>query len=492
MSINQRYLPAGTFLNRILLGLAILACLSLMAHSTFAQEKTAGGDREVWTGTLQAGPTKLRLDFVIETDQAGKMSATMISIDQGGVKIAVETVEIDANSIKMTLPQIAGSFEGKLNEAGDECEGTWKQGPASLPLTIKRKAAAKPTAIPKKKVWEDRPQRPKEPFPYLSTDVTIKNNAAGMELAGTLTMPKSDKPVPAIVLVSGSGPQDRDETLMGHKPFLVIADHLSRNGIAVVRYDDRGVGKSTGNFAKCITDDFASDTQAVVEFLATQQGIDSTKIGILGHSEGGIIAPMVANQTDKVAFNILLAGPGVDGATIINSQSKAIAAGMGASPEQLALSASLNKRLFKIIRDNQDQEDIKDALLAEFDQWLETLDEPERTAAAASRSAISQFSGAWYRNFIVYDPAPALAKNRCPTLAILGGKDLQVLQDVNQSAIQEALDKNGVAGNELVVFDDANHLFQTAKTGLLNEYETIDQTIKPEVLDKFVTWIKQR
>lgn len=445
-------------------------------------------EQDVWAGGLNVGAVTLRLEIVIR-EEDGEQNAKMVSVDQGGVEIKVIDVVIADGKMAFKVPQIAGSFEGKLNESGDEATGTWKQGPNELPLTLKKRANGK---ITKGKKWEDRPQRPKQPLPYDAVEVTIKNGEADVELAGTLTLPKDGKPTAAVILVSGSGQQDRDETLMEHKPFLVLADHLTRQGIAVLRYDDRGVGKSTGDFASATSNDFASDALAAIKFLSTHPKTKTAKLGIIGHSEGGLIAPIVANMSELVDFNVLLAGPGVDGEAVILSQSKAIAKGMGASDSDLEKASKLNQKLMGIVRSSVDQKDISDELNSAFEQWVESLDESERAEAKSAAAGVAQMSTPWFRNFIVYDPAPALAASKCPTLALLGGKDLQVLVDPNQQAIEEALEKNQVVGNELVVFPSLNHLFQTAVTGLPSEYISIDETISPKVLKKITSWIKER
>lgn len=444
--------------------------------------------QEVWAGGLNIGAVKLRLEIVI-SEQDGKQKTKMISVDQGGVEINVTDLLIADGKLTFKVPQISGSFDGKLNESADEATGTWKQGPNELPLTLKKRASGETTKSTK---WEDRPQRPKMPLPYNAVEVTIKNVDANVELGGTLTLPKDGKPSAAVILVSGSGQQDRDETLMEHKPFLVLADHLTRQGIAVLRYDDRGAGKSTGDFATATSNDFAGDALAAIKFLNAHPQTKNAKLGIIGHSEGGLIAPLVANMSDLVDFNVLLAGPGVDGEAVILSQSKAIAKGMGASDSDLEKASKLNKKLMGIVRSSVGQKDISDDLRTAFEQWVASLDESERAEAKSAAAGVAQMSTPWFRNFIVYDPAPALAANKCPTLALLGGKDLQVLVDPNKQAIEEALAMNQVEGNELVVFPNLNHLFQTAVTGLPGEYVSIDETMSPKVMKKITSWIKKR
>jgi alpha/beta superfamily hydrolase len=257
----------------------------------------------LWKGTLRPGPVELRLVLKVR-DEGGALIAALDSLDQGAKDIRVDTITRKADSVSFAIAAIRGSYSGTISADGTRIEGTWSQGAASLPLVFERTETVETIR---------RPQEPMPPFPYKAEDVVFKNAAGGVELAGTLTLPASGKPFPAAVLLSGSGPQDRDEALMGHRPFFVLADHLTRLGIAVLRFDDRGVARSTGDFAAATTEDFATDALAGLEFLKRRPEIDPARVGLIGHSEGGLIAPMVAARSKDVAFLVLIAAPSLRG-----------------------------------------------------------------------------------------------------------------------------------------------------------------------------------
>ena len=279
---------------------------------TAAAAKLAGS----WLGPLKVGVIELRLVLKISVDDAGKLSAKLDSIDQGAKDIPVDEVSFRDGTLTAEVKLIKGKFVGKLDADQQALVGTWTQGPQSLPLTLKKTEGD---------VQLKRPQEPKPPFPYRAVDVQFDNATDHVTLAGTLTVPEGAGPFPAVILITGSGPQDRDEFLLGHRPFLVLADYLTRRGIAVLRYDDRGVAKSTGNFATSTTYDFKRDAAAAVDFLRTRPEIDAKRIGLCGHSEGGMIAPMVASEKPEVAFIVLMAGTGVTGEEILYRQGALIA-----------------------------------------------------------------------------------------------------------------------------------------------------------------------
>ncbi len=244
-----------------------------------------GSIEGVWLGTLQVPATKLRIVFNITTRPDGSFSATLDSPDQGATGIPVGAVSMEASQVTLDVSAVSGRYEGTLNEDGSAISGKWTQGGVSLDLVLQRvDEAPKPV----------RPQEPKKPYPYSEEEVTYENAKAGVTFAGTLTMPRTGGPFPAVLLITGSGAQDRDETVFGHRPFLILADYLTRRGIAVLRVDDRGTGGTKGDASQATSEDFADDTLAGVEYLKTRRQIDPKRIGLIGHSEGGMIAPMVA------------------------------------------------------------------------------------------------------------------------------------------------------------------------------------------------------
>jgi pimeloyl-ACP methyl ester carboxylesterase len=462
---------------------AILSCpLLLITLSAEPQPKDSKTSPIVglWEGALKVGAVNLRLAFKIAELPDKGLSATMDSIDQGAKGIPVDKVTLADNKLTLELPKLKATFSGTVAADLNSVKGEWKQADTAFPLEIKRV----------EKISEvRRPQTPQPPFPYVAEEVTFENKTAALKLAGTLTKPKGDGPFPAVILITGSGPQDRDETLFNHKPFMVLADHLSRKGIAVLRYDDRGVGKSTGEFIKATTADFATDVQAAIAFLKERKEIDAKKIGLMGHSEGGLIAPIVAAQNPEVAFIVLLAGPGVSGEEILIMQGQALLKAMKADEKTFAFQKKIQEKLFKLIREGADAKAIEAAL----QDALKEIPEKTKKAAEAQLKASEKMLGTvWMRYFLTYDPRNDLKKVRCPVLAVNGEKDLQVPPAENLSEIEKALKGAGNKDVTIQEFKGLNHLFQTCQTGLLDEYGKIEETFAPAALDVITEWILKR
>ncbi|HVI00315.1 MAG TPA: alpha/beta fold hydrolase, partial [Enhygromyxa sp.] len=326
-----------------------------------------------------------------------------------------------------------------------------------------------------------RPQNPKPPFPYAIEEVTIENPAApGVTLAATLTIPPGDKPHPAVVLISGSGLQDRDETIAEHKPFWIIADHLSRNGIAVLRYDDRGFAKSTGDGTTATLEDFATDAHAAIRWLATHPKIDPERVGLIGHSEGGVIAPLVASQHAKdVDFLVLLAGTGVTGSELVVHQLGLIMAASGAAPELVEREQANIRALHEVLLG---------AAPADAKSAVEAALRSQGGDEATMAMQVEALSSPWMRHFLAYDPIPALKRVKVPVLILFGDKDLQVAPEQNLAPMKAALSKNRRV--ESMRFPGLNHLFQPANKGTPDEYGVIEQTIAVDVLDRMTTWLR--
>jgi pimeloyl-ACP methyl ester carboxylesterase len=374
-----------------------------------------------------------------------------------------------------------------LTETEAGLRGSFKQGPIGAMLDLK------PVAID---TVAKRPQTPKEPFPYDDQEVLVQH-PDGHSLAGTLSVPHGQGPFPVAILISGSGSQDRDESLMGHKPFQVLADHLSRNGIAVLRYDDRGVGGSVVGTSNLVDDtslDFASDVARWVAFLKTQSTIDPKRIGLIGHSEGGLIAPIVAAQDpDHIAFIVLLSGPGVPGAEILPAQVEALLLAGGADPAQVAIVVDRQKELIRAVMDGAPRSELTRLIFAvhtaEMAMAEIATDEPLDEDIA--KVALAQLDGHWMRWFMQADPADYLSKVKCPVLALNGTLDLQVLVDQNLSVIERVVRE---AGGDITVhrLEGLNHLFQPAITGSVDEYSRIETTFDPAAMDLISTWITTR
>lgn len=438
----------------------------LLASAAFAQAPQITG---YWEGVLASPAGRLRIGVHI-SQEAAALQGKLDSIDQSAFGLSLENVIFEQNELRFELRVAGASYKGVLNDAGDEISGTFTQG-GDMPLVLKKTARS---AEPPK-----RPQVPVKPYPYKEDDVTFPNKSAeGVTLAGTLTMPRGKAPFPAVVLITGSGPQDRNESLMGHKPFLILADRLTRQGIAVLRYDDRGTAGSTGNFAGATTQDFATDAAAAVDYLKTRSEIAPARIGLLGHSEGGIVAPLVANSRRDIAFVVLLAGTALPGDKIIIGQSAAILKAQGAAEDMIRRQQVAQESIFTAVKDAADE-----ASAAENIRKI--VGESPRAAAQ-----IKSVTSPWFRNFLCYDPAPALAKLTVPVLALNGELDLQVLARENLPVIEASLKEGGNPDYRVMRLPNLNHLFQTAKTGAPAEYGQIEETMAPAALDVISNWIR--
>lgn len=444
----------------------------------------------VWQGTLQppkGGPWEVF--FTIEKKDAAAYLGKVDIPAQQARNIPVNSVRFADPDLLLDISSYGIVFEGKLAADHSSILGQLKLGELSLPLELHRSAG-----VPELR----RPQDPQEPYPYEETEVTFFNSEARINLHGTLTMPSGKGPFPAAVLISGSGPQDRDSTLAGHRPFLVLADYLTRRGIAVLRFDDRGVGKSEGDFHKATTADFATDGRAAWEFLRRHPGIDPSRIGLLGHSEGALIGPMVAAQPRDVAFLVLLAGTGISGERLALMQSEAISRSRGAGEEAVKKETRMNEKLFQVMKTQESEQTAEAEMRRIIAASLAQMSETEKKELNVSeQSLIQDMKGnladyPWARFFLFYDPAVALRKVRCPVLALNGEKDTQVPADVNLQAIEEALKQAGNTRFEIKKLPGLNHLFQTAQTGHPREYGKIEETIAPAVLQLIGDWIGEQ
>ena len=373
-------------------------------------------------------------------------------------------------------------YAAQLSDDGSQLVGKFKQAGREFDLIFDSVELDAPAPE------VNRPQNPEGPFPYTANDVSYKNENGGHTLAGTLTIPEGEGPFPVAIMISGSGGQDRDETLRGHKPFLVIADHLSRNGIAVLRFDDRGIAASTGDHEVATSADFATDVQAGIDFLKTQTEIDSDKIGLIGHSEGGLIAPMVAAQGTDVDFIVMMAGPGVNGEEILKSQTGIMSKFSGRSDAYMQAQEKVLVAVVEKMRSHADvtteqlQDVVTESLSSVEDEELREMLTTDMTTLSAT------INSPWMRYFIDYDPATCLKQLKCPVLALNGSKDVQVLPKLNLEAIKAAVPSDLLTPVEL---KDMNHLFQeTDGTGMPNEYPVIEQTFSPKALDLMTAWIQ--
>jgi fermentation-respiration switch protein FrsA (DUF1100 family) len=461
----------------------LLVCFPLVQDS--APTKFVGS----WEGLVKAGAQDLRIGFVLKLNDRQQLTGSMFNIGQGNIEVPIETTAIKDREVKLLFNNARAHFTGNLNQAGDAIEGHWQQGSARLPLTLKRVQTLSNA---------NRPQTPRAPFPYQSEDVSYENTAARVTLAGTLTLPKGDGPFPAVLLITGSGPQDRDETFVGHKPFLVIADTLTRRGIAVLRVDDRGIGQSTGTFATATTFDFADDVEAGLRYLATRPEIDKHRVGLIGHSEGGIIAPLVASRNKEVAFIVLLAGLGLPGEEISCLQGRLIAKAGGMKDADLDVSERIQRKLFAVIKAEPPGTDLVQKLKQTMQTEVANLTPEQRKelnkagGLTAAEASLAAFTRPWFKLFLTHDPVPVLRKVTCPVLALNGELDLQVSVKQNLEAIEAALKAGGNKDYTIKALPKLNHLFQTATTGAPSEYGRIDETVNTAVLQLLGDWISER
>ena len=458
---------------------SILALLVFFTSiSSYAQDISGS-----WYGIAKIQGTELIMVLNINKTVDG-YSVTMDSPDQGVKGIQVNNTSFKDSVLKISINNINLDYEGKLNNL-THFIGNVKQGSMTFPLVLTRE-----------KIERIRPQEPQKPYPYYSEDLTFENANAGITLAGTLTLPKKEGKFPAVILISGSGPQNRDSEILGHKPFLVISDYLTKNGIAVLRFDDRGTGKSKGNFYKATSVDFASDVESAVNYLLTREEIIKSKIGLIGHSEGGLIAPMVAVNSKDVSFIVLLAGTGISGDQLLLLQQVLMGRAMGASEENLQRNKKFFEGAFQLITNSVDKDTLKKALkvYAKKMAMESPSKETERplgvTDEQINNMNLSSLLTPWMQYFLKYDPSKVLEKVKCPVLAINGSKDLQVPPKENLTAIKNALAKGGNKQITIQEIPNLNHLFQECKTGSLSEYGTIEQTFSPIALTLILDWLK--
>lgn len=464
----------------------ILLCLVLTLFFplvTLAQQPAADQLVGTWNGVLNAGGNKITVIFHVSSDPDGQLKATMDVPMQGVKGMTIPEAALRQDSLYLRIPAGGIAYAGKITGL-ETMEGQWKQGGMTFPLSLAKGEVAAAR----------RPQMPVKPYPYQEQEVSVKNKEAGIELAGTLTIPNSKGKHPAVILFTGSGTQDRDMTLMGHKPFLVLADHLTRQGFAVLRLDDRGAGKSGGNPTLATTQDFTSDAQAAYAFLKTHQLVNPKKIGLLGISEGALIASSVAAANKDVAFVVLLAGSAVPGTELLVAQNEMLFRASGIPEETLQKFLKLRRAQFEIAASDTDVYAASQKIRAveqEAKKAMTPLETQQlRLSPASENAVVAQLTIPWTRYFLAYDPAPALQRLKMPVLALNGSKDLQVPATANLDATEKALKAAGNKRYTIKELPGLNHIFQTADTGLPGEYATIEETMAPVALETISDWMK--
>ncbi len=440
-----------------------------------------------WSGNLNINGTEMPLVFTFKKLSNKRLTGVLLSPHQPQLEIPFSHVSLNDRNLEVLVASVGGSYKGKLSPKTGKIRGKWTQGGYTLPLNLE---------FSEKGFELKRPQTPKDNPPYTVEGVRFTNKVGNNVLDGTLTLPKkSMQRAPVVVLVSGSGPQDRDETLFGHKPFHVIADYLTRKGMAVLRYDDRGVGGSTGEYQYGTHMDFATDAAAAVAYLKTRKEIDPEKIGVIGHSEGGMIAAIVATKHPvDVAFIVMSSGPAVRGDLTILTQSRAIGMASGLPESFIELNQQFSKTLFDLLLANNPDPAKLEELGKKFEAEAKKLKEIDVEVLANLGETIKQqlegFEKPWLQNFLKYDPGPTLEKVTCPVLALNGAMDLQVLADVHLPEIRKRVKAAGNPQSRVEKLKGLNHLFQKTETGLPTEYGKIEETFSPSVLKLINDWIQ--
>jgi pimeloyl-ACP methyl ester carboxylesterase len=430
----------------------------------------------VWQGALEGNGMRLRLQLHVSHDDQKQLVAALDSPDQGVSGLpAIHVIQKDA-AFHFEIPVVSGVYDGTLNAAKTAITGSWTQNNVEQKLDFRRSDQLLELV---------RPQNPVKPYPYKEEEIAFPNGKAKISLAGTLTLPRAPGPFPAAVLLSDSGPHDRDESIVGHRPFLVLADHLTRKGIAVLRFDKRGIGKSTGDYVNATTEDFAGDAEAALAYLKTRKEIDPKRTGLIGHGEGGMIAPLVAAHSSDVAWIVLLAGPGLNGEDTLLLQSELILKTAGVDDEQIAKTREFNKQTYALVRQEKDTA----TLQAKLRDLVENSGMSASLPPVALQSQVRLMVSPWFRFSLDYDPVPTLQKTMCPVLALNGEKDLQVAPKENLAKIQKALQDGGNKDFQTAELPGLNHLFQHSPTGSPTEYGSILETMAPEALNAVSDWV---
>ena len=453
-------------MNRIL----ILLIFIIFSNSSLSQDLSGS-----WIGELNFGGQTLGIAFNLENNKE-EFSATMDIPQQGLSKAKAETATFKDSILTISFPNFGIEYQGALNQK-NEIIGKLLQSGSTFPLNL-----SKGTFI------LNRPQEPKAPFSYYSENIIFKNKADNITLSGTLTLPKKEGKFPVAIIISGSGPQNRDGEMFGHKPYLVLAHQLTTNGIGVLRYDERGVGESQGDYDSAGIEGFSNDVKSAIDYLKSRKEIDALQIGLIGHSFGGLIASKIASEDQTTAFIVLLAAPGIDGDKLMLSQKAAMERAMGVSEFQIAQAQGIVKEAYDIIRNSDlDNFALKDSLNAYYvNKYGGLIPESQRKAL------INQIGSHEVTSLIKSTPSEYLEKIICPVLAINGEKDFQVSANENLPAIKTAIEKNGNKNVKTVTLKSLNHLFQESESGLIDEYSEIEQTISPVALQLITTWINEQ
>lgn len=463
--------------------------VSYQPEQTAQPEPVVQNESQRWLGVVELPGQKLNIAVILAQVEGGYEGTLDIPM-QGLSKGELSDISLEGDELRFTF-EISGLPEVNwpkwvvtIDETGKAASGELHQSGATFPTTLTLDESGEQEIL-------RRPQHPERPLPYREIEVVV--DAGEHTLAGTLTLPDTDKfgegPYPTALLITGSGPQDRDETLLGHKPFLVLSDHFARRGIAALRCDDRGFGESTGEFSTATTLDFADDARACVDFLREHPSVG--EIGLVGHSEGGLIAPFVAKGNDDVDFVVLMAGPGVPGREVLVRQTRAISEVAGMSEEQLDQQEKLQKQVHTLVVEEGDEEQIRDQLrqLVVLQLGASGVKYNDEILGQYVDQSYDQITSPWAKRFLTLDPRPAIAAMEQPTLAVFGSLDIQVLPSQNLYEMQRVFVEAGKQNFLTAEFEGLNHLFQPATTGAMSEYSEIETTFDEQALKTISDWI---
>lgn len=435
-----------------------------------------------WEGAIDAitGSLDIQVDFVTRTD--GEVTAALDIPAQGVEDFPITDISLVGSKLSFEIVEFGASFSGSIE--GDTISGEFSQSGLSMSLDLRRSEVDEFVTV--------------LPLPYDEQEVTFQNG--DVTLSGTLSLPSGDGSHPAVVLLTGSGPQNRDENIFGFKLFVVLADHLTRQGVAVLRYDDRGVGGSTGNLDDATLEDLAMDSLAAVELLRNHSRINAEQIGFLGHSEGGVTGPMAAAQSERAAFVIMMAGPTTTLEKILIAQSRLILEANGASEEQIQAQQDLQNMLFKAIRTGEGWDTVEAETRQQIRAGIEELPTDQRDAIgdvdefveSVLQPQLQASKTPSFRYFLDYDPAPTLEELTFPVLALFGGLDLQVPAKINGELAMKISESSENSDFTIETFPKANHLFQEALTGSPTEYTSLEKAFIPGFLDTISDWLLAR
>ena len=434
-----------------------------------------------WKGSATINRFELPLVFHIDSINQ-VLKARMDSPKQGAKDIPVNNISFNSPSIIMQIDAIRFVFKGNLQNK-DSIIGQVEQNGHKIPLNLYREDSIKTTIeLPKGKI-----QEPTPPYRYYTEDVIFENTTDNIQLAGTLSLPsEKSRNLTSIILINGSGPQNRNSELFGHKPFLVLADYFTKNGYAVLRFDDRGVGLSSGTMKNCTTEDFSRDVEAAVLYLKTRKEINPSKIGLIGHSEGGIIAPIIASKNQDIAFIILLAAPGILGKELLIQQNMLLGEAIGLDKNETARKSRMNREIYDLILSSKDTLILKREITNLYKEYEDTI-----PSDMEINSIVNQLNSNWFRYFISYDPSINLSNVKCPILALNGDKDLQVPFDPNLIEIEKLLSTINHPNFKTIKMEGVNHLFQTCTTGSPDEYGEIEETFSTKAMNEMLKWLKK-